>query len=172
MSHVTFRLSHVTCYMSNAYVDPWDMLNNFCFHVYAQKWVFVIMSHVTFRMSDVKCLCWSLGHAEQLLFSCVSSKVSISNYVTCHILHVTCHIWNAYVDPWDMLNNFCFHVYAQMSLFMGENDHAFFYHHHHSTLACEWTNHRAGSQLKNVKMTTAGNQEMLLKCLNVRNVEM
>ena len=24
--------------MSNAYVDPWDMLINFCFHVYAQKW--------------------------------------------------------------------------------------------------------------------------------------
>ena len=23
------------CHMSNAYVDPWDMLNNFCFHVYA-----------------------------------------------------------------------------------------------------------------------------------------
>ena len=30
--------------MSNAYVDPWDMMNNFCFHVYAQ--VFVIMSHI------------------------------------------------------------------------------------------------------------------------------
>ena len=33
---------------------------------------------------------------------------------------------NAYVDPWDMLNNFCFHVYAQMSLFVGENDNAYF----------------------------------------------
>ena len=30
-------MSHVTCLMSNAYVDPWDMLNNFCFRVYAQK---------------------------------------------------------------------------------------------------------------------------------------
>ena len=81
MSHVTFRLSHVTCYMWNAYVDPLDMLNNFCFHVYAQKWVFVI-SHVRCHMSHcashyVKCLCWSLGHAEQLLFSCVSSKVTV-----------------------------------------------------------------------------------------------
>ena len=55
MSHVTFRMSYVTCYMSNAYVDPWDMLNKFCFHVYdyAQKRVFVIMSHVTFRMSHI-----------------------------------------------------------------------------------------------------------------------
>ena len=32
---------------------------------------------------------------------------------------------NAYVDPWDMLNNFCFHVYAQKSLFIGENGNAF-----------------------------------------------
>ena len=32
---------------------------------------------------------------------------------------------NAYVDPWEMLNNFCFHVYAQMSLLMGENDNVF-----------------------------------------------
>ena len=29
-------------------------------------------------------------------------------------------------DPWDMLNNFCFHVYAQKSLFIGENVNAFF----------------------------------------------
>ena len=40
--------------------------------------------------------------------------------------HVTCLMSNAYVDPWDMLNNFCFHVYAQMSLFMGENVNDFF----------------------------------------------
>ena len=31
------------------------------------------------------------------------------------------YVSNAYVDPWYMLNNFCFHVYAQMLLFMGEN---------------------------------------------------
>ena len=107
MLHVTFRLSHVTCYnMWNACVDPWDMLNNFCFHVYAQKWVFVIMSHVTCHISHVrchmshcachmpymKCLCWFLRHAEQLLFWCLCSKVSICNYLTCHMLHVTCHM--------------------------------------------------------------------------------
>ena len=34
-------------------LDKLDMLNNFCFHVYAQKWVFVIMSHVTLRMLHV-----------------------------------------------------------------------------------------------------------------------
>ncbi len=30
-------------------------------------------------------------------------------------------------DPWDMLNNFGFHVYAQKSLFIAENCNAFFY---------------------------------------------
>ncbi len=29
-------------------------------------------------------------------------------------------------DPWDMLNNFCFHVYAQTSLFIGVNVNGFF----------------------------------------------
>ena len=80
------------------------VLNNFCFHVFAQKWVFVIMSHVTCHISHVrchmsqcdmlfvKCLSWSSGHSEQILFSCVCSKVSICNYVTCHMSHVTCHM--------------------------------------------------------------------------------
>ena len=84
ISHVTCHIVHVTCHMSNAYVDSWYMLNNFCFDVYAQKWVFVIMSHVachmshvTCDMSHVKCLGWSLGHAEQLLFSCLCSNVAV-----------------------------------------------------------------------------------------------
>ena len=28
-------------------------------------------------------------------------------------------------DPWDMLNNFYFHVYAQVSVFIGQNVNAF-----------------------------------------------
>ena len=32
----------------------------------------------------------------------------------------------AQVDPRDMLNNFCFHVYAQKPLFIAENCNAFF----------------------------------------------
>ena len=59
----------------------------------------------------VTCLCWSLAHAEQLLFSCLCSKVSICNYVTCHMS-------NTYVDPRDMLINFSFHVYAQKWVFV------------------------------------------------------
>ena len=31
------------------------------------------------------------------------------------------------VDPWDMLNNFCFHVNAQKSLIIGENGNAYFF---------------------------------------------
>ena len=31
------------------------------------------------------------------------------------------------VDPWDMLNNFCFHHYAQKSVFMSENCNGLFY---------------------------------------------
>ena len=34
-------------------------------------------------------------------------------------------------DPSDMLNNFCFHIYAQKSLFIGENGKDFFGHQHH-----------------------------------------
>ena len=33
----------------------------------------------------------------------------------------------AQVDPRDMLNNFCFHVYAQKSLFIAENCNGFFW---------------------------------------------
>ena len=39
--------------------------------------------------------------------------------------NVTCHMACPYVDPWDMVNNFCFHVYAQKSLLIGENGNVF-----------------------------------------------
>ena len=83
MSHVTCRMSHITCLMSNAYVDPWDMLNNFCFHVYAQKWVFV---YVLYMLMLILGTCWTI------LFSCLCAKVSICNYVTCHISPFACHM--------------------------------------------------------------------------------
>ena len=38
-------------------------------------------------------------------------------------------LWNMKNDPWDMLNNFCFHVYAQKSLFIGQNVNGFFWQH-------------------------------------------
>ena len=158
------------------------------------------MSHCACHMSYDKCLCWFLGHAEQLLFWCLCSKVSICDYVTCHISHVTCHNAHvtchmsnayAYVDSWDMLNNFCFHVYAQKWVFvimshvachmshvtcdmshvkclgwsLGHAEQLlfsclcsnvavygwklqWFFGDLSSTLTRDWTNHRAGSQLK------------------------
>ena len=48
-------------------------------------------------------------------------------------------------DPRDMLNNFCFHVYAQKSLFI---DADAFFTLTLSTLSCKFANYRAGSQLK------------------------
>ena len=39
---VTFYI-YVKCQMSNAYVDPWDMVTNFCFHMYAQKSLFIVI---------------------------------------------------------------------------------------------------------------------------------
>ena len=59
----------------------------------------------------------------------------------------------AQVDPRDMLNNFCFHVYAQNSLFIAENCNGFFFDLLIlllSTLSCEFRSHRAGSQLKSI----------------------
>ena len=51
--------------------------------------------------------------------------------------YVICLMSNAYVDPWDMLNNFCFHVYAQKSLLIAENCNAFFW-----TSAREFAKHK------------------------------
>ena len=130
------EMSSVNCQLWNVKCLHWSLghaeqllFSCLCSKVSICNYVSCHMSHFACHMSHViyvKRLCWYLGHAEQLLFSCVSSKVSICNYVTCHMSHVTCHMSNAYVDPWAMLNNFCFHVYAQMSLFMGEKCNDYF----------------------------------------------
>ena len=62
-----------------------------------------------------------------------------------------CHMSSAYVDHWDMLNNFCFHVYAQKSLFMCENGNVFFL----TKLFISYFSHRAR---KNQKVFSGGNQ--------------
>ena len=46
-------------------------------------------------------------------------------HVACCMSHALCQM-HAYVDRWDMWTNFCFHVYAQMSLFMDVNVNDFF----------------------------------------------
>ena len=108
-----------------------DMQNNFCFHVYAQKSLFIFENAMCFfkssslapmpvtvhragsqlksqtsagNLSSVKfvkcpkCLCWSLGHAEQLLCSCLCSKVTYMSNVKCQKLMLiigTC--WTTFV---------------------------------------------------------------------------
>ena len=58
------------------------------------------------------------------------------------------------LHPWDMLNNFCFHVYAQKSLFIGDMAMLFFGYLHNqsspSPVSLDFKGHRAGSQLKMV----------------------
>ena len=118
MSHCAFHIVHVTCHISNAYVDSWYMLNNFCFDVFAQKWVFVIMSHVACHMS----------------------------HVTCHMSHVLCQMlmlilgtcWTIFVFM-SMLKCRCLWVKMAMIFFDLTFDL--------TTLSCDNTNHRAGSQL-------------------------
>ena len=55
----------------------------------------------------------------------------------------------------DMLNKFCFHVYAQKTLFIAENCNAFFFTSSSSAASapCEFANHRADSKLKNSIIT-------------------
>ena len=95
-----------------------DMLNNFCFHVYAQK----SLSH-SHTLSLFHSLTLSLSHSltlNMLNNFCfhVYAQKSLSHSHTLSISHSL---------SLDMLNNFCFHVHAQKSLFIGENANAFFW---------------------------------------------
>ena len=57
-----------------------------------------------------------------------------------------------------MPNNFCFHVYAQKSLFIAENGNAFFWTSSSSS-ACEFGVSRAGSQLKTKTISYPNNRK-------------
>ena len=52
------QMSHVPCRCIIAYVDPWKMLmrNNFSFHVYAQKSLFILVK-----------MAWQLGSRKKIL---------------------------------------------------------------------------------------------------------
>ena len=58
----------------------------------------------------------------------VTVFVSVTVFVTVTVtMFVTVTVFvTVSVDPCDMLNNFCFHVYAQKSLLIAENCNAFF----------------------------------------------
>ena len=89
-------------------------------------------------------------HAEQLLFSSLCSKVTLTlSRSHSHTLSLS-HSHTLSIShsiTLDMLNKFCFHVKAQKSLFIAENCNAFFLTAA-TTASCEFRVHRAGSQLK------------------------
>ena len=83
-NYVTCRMSHVACRMSHVICQMLMLIVGTCWTIF----VFMSMlkseylwlchrSQVTCHMSHVRCLCWSLGHAEQFLFSSLCSKVAV-----------------------------------------------------------------------------------------------
>ena len=70
-----------------------------------------LMSHCAYHMSYVKCWCSSLGHAEQLLFWCLCSKVSICDYVTCRMSHVACHMWHVTCEMLRLILGTCWTIF-------------------------------------------------------------
>ena len=86
------------------------------------------MSHCACHMSYVKCLCWFLGHAEQLLFWCLCSKVSICNYVTCHMLHVACDMWHVLCQMLMLILGTCWTTFVFRSMLKSEYFNYVTYH--------------------------------------------
>ena len=113
--------------MSNTCVDPVTL-----------EFIQLVLAKIAIKMSECQtiagnqeCLAklaklsLSIFHSltldMQLLFSCLCSKVS-----SCQVVKLSrCQVVK--FDPWDMLTYFCFHVYAQKSLFIGENCNDFFW---------------------------------------------
>ena len=101
-----------------------NVLNNFCFHVYAQNllshFLTLTLSHShSFSLSHSFNLSFNHSrHAEQVLFSSVCSKVAV----------------NGRKLQWFFLDIIFLDI-----IFLD------------ITLPCQWTNHRAGSQLKRRK---------------------
>ena len=65
---------------------------------------------------SVTCLCWSLGHGEQLLFSCLSSKVIICNYVTCHLSHFAFQLSHVICEMLMLILWTCWTTFVLMSM--------------------------------------------------------
>ena len=157
-----------------------DMLNNFYFHVYAHSLTLTIFHFHYFHYFKTFTLSFTLcRHAEQLLFSCLCSKVTVyGRKLQCFFLTSTStssrefgvhgagsqlkmserqtkagNLQNLQTSKLcskslshsltlsrshthtlsishsitlDMLNKFCFHLYAQKSLFIAEKCNGFF----------------------------------------------
>jgi len=130
MSHVTLRMSHVICQMLMLILGTcWttfvlmSMLKSEYLWLCHMSHFACHMSQCACHMSYVKCLClcWFLGHAEQLLFSCLCSKVSICNYVTFHMSDVTCHIAHVICQMLMLILGTCWTTFVFMSMLRSEN---------------------------------------------------
>ena len=69
---------------------------------------------------SVTWLCWSLAHAEQLLFSCVNSKVCICNYVTWHMSHFAFHMSHVICEMLMLILGKCWTTFVFMSMLKSE----------------------------------------------------
>ena len=93
-------------FMSRLKSDCLSICHDVIWHMSYVKWIMLILG-----------TCWTTF----VLMSMLKSEylwLCHMLHVTCHIAHVTCHMSNAYVDPGDMLNNVCFHVYTQKWVFV------------------------------------------------------
>ena len=76
--------------ISNDFYNSWEPKVSVCDCVYLS------CCHMS------KGQCWSLLHDEQLLFSCVSSKLNVCNAVTCHTSHFTRHMSHVKCLCWSL----------------------------------------------------------------------
>ena len=89
MSHFACPMLHVTCLISNAYVDPWDMLNNFCFQYvnmsecqYFRMQIFSlgikrkVVQNVKRMSENIMSVCQHVDMSEMQLFS-LSIKMKV-----------------------------------------------------------------------------------------------
>ena len=106
-----------TCKLALSHSLTLDMLNNFCFHLYAQKSLShshtLSISH-SLTLDMMNNFCFHV-YAQNLLSHFLTLTLSHS-----HTLSISHSI------TLDMLNKFCFHLYAQKSLLIAENCNGFF----------------------------------------------
>ena len=141
------------CHMSSAYVDHGTCWTTFVFMSMLKShclWLFVMLScHAAICqvLMLITGTCWTTFVFMSMLRShCLWLFVILS----CHA--VICQ--SVYVDHWDMLKNFCFHVQAENWVFIGENCNPFLAisSSSHNPHVCDMTSHRVGYQLKSKKI--------------------
>ena len=80
------------------------------------------LSHSYFLIHSLS-TCWTTF---VLMSRCSKVTLSLLHSLTLALLHSHSLSFSHSLSL-DMLNNFCFHVYAQKSLFIGENDNVYFW---------------------------------------------